>query len=340
MLKYLARRLAWSVFVLVGLSMVIFVIARVVPGDPVRMALGPRASQESVDQMRQALHLDKPLPVQYVYWLSQAVRGDLGVSLFTRRPVMADLKSYLPATFELVIFAALLEVILGILLGVLAASHANSWVDNVIRVVGYLGVVTPPFVFAALFMLIFGYWWQVLPTVGRLTPGVMAPPVITGMTTLDSLITGNFTAFFDALKHIILPAIALCLGSVSQEARITRSSMVDNLGKDYYYMAIAQGVPRNTVMRKYMLKPSLIPTVSVMGLDMASLLANAFLVELIFNWPGFARYGINVMLNKDLNAIQAVVIVVGLTFVVVNIIVDLVVAYLDPRVRLGSGSRG
>lgn len=340
MLSYLVRRLAWSLFVLVGLSIVIFIVARVVPGDPARMALGPRAPQSAVEELKKEMHFDRPLPVQFYYWASRAIKGDLGVSLFTRRPVTEDLKVYLPATLELVLFAGLFQVTLGILLGVLSASYANTWVDNVIRLVGYLGVVTPAFVFAALFMLVFGYMWPILPTVGRLSYGVAPPPVITGMLTVDSLITGNLTAFVDALKHMILPALALCLGAVSQEARITRATMVDNLGKDYYYMAVAQGIPRNVIMRKHILKPSLIPTVSVMGLDAASLLANAFLVEVIFNWPGFARYGISVMLNKDLYAIQAVVIVVGLTFVTVNILVDLVVAYLDPRVRLGVSRRG
>jgi len=338
-LRYFARRLAWSALVLVGLSILIFLIARVVPGDPVRMALGPRAPQEVVDQMRDELHLNDSLPVQYYHWVSHAIQGDLGVSLFTRRAVTNDLLAYVPATLELVLFAALIQITLGIVLGVLAAANANTWVDNTIRVIGYLGVVTPAFVFAALFMLIFGYWWQILPTVGRLSGAFTAPPAITGMITIDSLLHGDFATFFDAVKHIILPAVALCLGAVSQEARITRATMVDNLSKDYHHMVVAQGIPRSTVMRKYILKPSLIPTVSVMGLDIASLLANAFLVELIFNWPGFARYGVNVMLTKDLNAIQAVVIVVGLTFVVVNILVDVVVAWLDPRVRLGVTGR-
>lgn len=339
-ISYFVRRVGWSVFVLVGLSIVIFVVARVVPGDPARMALGPRASQEAVQALRQEMGFDQPLPVQFYNWAARAIKGDFGVSLFTRRPVTQDLKLYLPGTIELLMLAVVFQVVFGILLGVVSASRANTWVDNTVRLVGYLGVAGPAFVVAALFMLVFGYKWQILPTVGRLSYGVANPPIITGMVTVDSLLTGNISTFVDALKHMILPAAALCLGAVAQEARITRATMVDNLKKDYYYMAVAQGIPRGQVMRKHILKPSLIPTVSVMGLDAASLLSNAFLVEVIFNWPGFARYGINVMLNKDLNAIQAVVIVVGLAFVTVNILVDLIVAFLDPRVRLGVSGRG
>lgn len=339
MLGYVARRVVWSLFVLVGVSIVIFVIARVVPGDPVRMALGPRAPESVVEQVRKEMGFDKPLLGQYLYWLKGAIHGDFGISLVTRRPVLQDLKEYLPATLELVMCAALVHGTLGIILGILAATYSGSWVDNVIRLVAYVGVVTPGFVFAVLFMLIFGYWWHLLPAVGRLSPGVVPPLTITGLITLDSLLTGNLAVFVDAVKHLILPAVSLAMGSLSQEARITRSSMVDNLNKDYIYLAIAQGMPKSLVMRKYLLKPSLIPTVSVLGLDIASTLAGAFLVELIFNWPGFARYGITAMLMKDLNAISAVVLVVGLAFVVVNIIVDIVIAYLDPRMRVGVGAR-
>lgn len=334
MLRYLWRRLLWSIFVLVGLSIVIFVIARVVPGDPVRMALGPQAPESVVQEMRKAMHLDQSLPIQYYYWISGAVKGDFGISLMTRQPVTADLKQCLPATVELVFFAAVVHGVMGILLGILSASAADSWLDNVIRLVAYVGVATPGFVFAVLFMLVFGYWWHLLPVIGRLGYGVSAPPTITGLLTVDSLLTGNIPAFIDAFKHLILPGVALAMGAMSQEARITRASMVQNLNKDYIFNSFAQGIPKSVIMRRYLLKPSLIPTVAVLGLDIASTLAGAFLVELIFNWPGFARYGITGMLMKDLNVISATVIVVALTFVTVNILVDIVVAYLDPRIRL------
>lgn len=338
-LRFLARRLIHSVFVLVGLSILVFVICRVMPGDPARLALGARVPEPVVQRLRESMHLDKPLYVQYYYWLTAAVRGDFGESLFTRRAVAIDIKTFLPATMELALFAGLIMAVFGVLLGAISARYSNTWIDNVVRLSAYVGVVTPSFVFAIFFLLLFGHLLKILPTMGRLSPGVVPPPVVTGMITVDSLITGNFTALFDALKHMLMPATALALGAMSQEARITRSSMVDNLQKDYIALARSQGIPERVIMLKYLLKPSLIPTVSILGLDFAALLSNAFLVELVFGWPGLSRYGINVMLRKDLNAITAVILVLGVVFATVNIIVDIIVSYLDPRIRL-SGGRG
>ncbi len=316
--------------------MLIFTIARAVPGDPARMALGARAPEEVVQRLREEMRLGEPLLIQYYYWVRDALRGDLGMSLVTRRPVTRDIAEFLPATIELALFAGIIMAIFGILLGAISAFRANSWVDNAVRVLAYMGIVTPPFVFAIFFILLFAYVLGILPVIGRLSPGITPPSTITGMIVLDSLITGNFDIALNALKHLILPGVALSLAGLSQQARITRSSMVDNLGKDYIAAERAQGVPSRVIMLKYLLKPSLIPTVSILGLDFAMLLSNAFLVELIFNWPGLSRYGMNAMLSKDLNAIIAVVMVLGLVIVIVNIIVDLVVAYLDPRIRLGA----
>lgn len=333
---FLARRLGYSVFVLLGLSMLIFLIARVMPGDPARMALGPRAPEWAVERFREEMHLDEPIYVQYYYWLRGALQGNFGRSLFTRRDVATDIKEFLPATMELILFSGVFMATFGILLGVASARYANRWPDNVVRVISYMGVVTPAFVFAILFLLLFGYVLNLLPTTGRLSPWVARPPTITGMVTVDSLITGNFAAFLDALKHLLMPALALALGPMAQEARITRSSMTENLQRDFIALERSQAIPERVIMSKYLLKLSLIPTVSVLALDFASLLGWAFLVELIFNWPGISRYGISVMLQKDLNAIVAVVMVIGLVFVLINIIVDIIVSWLDPRIRLGA----
>ena len=336
MLKFLGKRLALSLFVLFGLSILIFTISRVLPGDPVRMALGSRAPQWAVDNLREQMHLNDPLYAQYYYWLAGAVRGDFGQSLFTRRAVIEDVREFLPATMELALFAGVIMAIFGILLGAISGRYSNTWIDNSVRIFSYIGIVTPSFVFAILFLLLFGYLLNVLPTMGRLSPWIARPPVITGMVSLDALLSGNFAAFGDAIRHLILPAVSLALGGMAQEARITRSTISDNLRKDYIASAKGFGVPDRLVMFKYLLKPSLIPTVSILGLDFASLIGNAFLVELIFNWPGFSRYGIHAMLNKDLNAVSAVVMVLGVVFIIVNIVVDLIVAWLDPRIRLGA----
>ena len=335
LVSFLLRRLVYSVIVLIGLSILIFVLARIVPGDPARMALGANTPQWVVDNLRKEMNLDRPLYIQYVLWLKGVLQGDFGSSLYTKRPVLEDLAEFLPATVELVIFAGVIMGIGGILLGILSARYSNSWVDAVIRILSYIGVVTPSFVFAIIFMLVFGYLWPILPVMGRLSRGIAAPAAVTKMVTLDSLFRGDLKAFFDALKHMVLPGISLALGGLSQEARITRSSLVDNMSKDYILSHVSYGIPDRSIWFRFLLKPSLIPTISVFGLDFAVLFANAFLVEMVFNWPGLSRYGINVMLQKDLNAISAVIVVLGAIFVVMNIFTDIVVSFLDPRIRLG-----
>ena len=334
---FILRRLALSIFVLFGLSIVIFIIARIVPGDPARMALGPRAPVEVVERLSKQMHLDKSIPEQYGLWLWGVLHGDLGQSLLTRRAVIQDIREFFPATFELVALTATFIAISGVTLGVLSAMYADSWFDNLVRIIAYLGIVTPGFAWAVIFMLLFGYLWPVFPAFGRISENLTPPPTITGMYTIDSLLTGNFEVFWDVLKHLILPAIALSMGPMSQAARITRSSMADNQNKDYIASMVAYGVPRRVVTSKYLLKPSLIPTITVMAMDIAATFAVAFLVELIFSYPGISRYGIQVMLNKDVNAIVGVVMMLGLVFVTLNIVVDVIVAYLDPRIRLLGG---
>jgi len=279
------------------------------------------------------LGLDKPLYEQFFRWLLDVFRGDLGYSIVTKRSVTADVLEYLPATMELIILAAIFQIIGAIILGAIAGRYSFKWPDNLVRVLSYVGISIPAFVMGIIFQLIFAWWLRLFPTQGVFSPGVERPPVITGMYTLDSLIAGRFDIFLDVLWHMILPALALCVGSMMQDARIIRSGMVENKDKDYITMAIAQGIPERQVIFRYLLKPSLIPAVTIMGLDAAALLANAFLVEIVYYWPGFSRFGITVMLNKDLNAIVALVLVIGIIYAIANIMVDIIVAYLDPRIR-------
>jgi peptide/nickel transport system permease protein len=332
------RKLLTYILVLVGLSILVFFIARVIPGDPARQALGPRVPEETVQALRVEMSLDKPYPVQYLIWLKGAVKLDLGRSLLTRRPVINDIREYLPATLEIVFISAVFMVAGGILLGILATKFANTWLDGFIRIFSYLGIVSPAFVWAIIFILVFGYAFPIFPTTGRVALGIPSPAHITGMYTLDYLLAGNFAAFADALKHLILPAVALMLGGMSQAARLTRTTMLENSTKDFILAEQAYGVPQGKIFFHYLLKPSLIPTVSVMSLDVAALFGNAFLVEQLFNYPGLSRYGMQAMLNKDLNAISAVVMILGLVFILVNILIDIAVSYLDPRIRLMGGA--
>jgi peptide/nickel transport system permease protein len=334
-IRFLAQRLVYGFMVLIGLSVVIFLIARVVPGDPARMALGPRAPEEVVQRLREEMGLDKPLYTQYFMWAGGVLRGDLGKSLVTRRPVAQDIQEFLGATVELALFAGTFMATAGIAFGVLSAKYNNSWVDNTVRLLSYLGIVTPGFVFAVLFLLLFGYVWPILPTIGRLSAGIAPPVPITGLMTVDSLLEGKPAVFWDAIKHMVLPGVAMSMSGLAQQARITRSSMIDNVNKDYVLMARSQGISERKVFLKYLLKPSLIPSVSVLGLLFASLFGSAFLIELTFSWPGISRYCMNAMLAKDLNAISAVVLLLGFIVVIVNTVTDAIVSVLDPRIRLG-----
>lgn len=336
-LNFLARRIVYSVFVLLGLSVVIFVIARILPGDPARMAVGARAPQWVVDRIRDHMHLNDPIIAQYGYWLADAVHGDFGLSLVTQRPVTADIQEFFPASLELVLLSGVMAAVGGITLGTISARYKDTWVDNFVRLFSYLGIVTPSFIFAIFFVLIFGWSLKLFPIIGRLSEQTPIPPLVTGLVTIDALLAGQFSTFLDALKHLVLPALSLAMASIAQEARITRSTMADNLSKDYIASERALGISERVVTGRFLLKPSLIPTVSILGLDIASTFSIAFLVELIFNWPGIARYGMQSMLHKDLNSISAVILVLGAVFVVVNILVDLIVAQLDPRIRLSAG---
>lgn len=331
---YILKRTVYIVFSLIGLSILVFVLARVLPGDPARMAAGPRAPELVVDQLRKQLRLDKPLYEQYIYWLQDVLHGDLGYSLVTRRSLSVDVLEYLPTSLELIFLAAVFEIVGSFTLGVIAGRYSYKWPDNMVRVSSYVGISIPAFVMGIIFQLVFAWWLKWFPAQGMLSVGIERPPTITGMVTLDSLMTGRVDVFLNVLWHMVLPALALCMGGMLQDARIIRSGMVENKDKDYISMVTSQGLPERLIMFKYLLKPSMIPAVTVMGLDIAALLGNAFLVEIVYNWPGFSKFGINVMLNKDLNAIVALVLVIGIIYAIANIVVDVVVAYLDPRIRL------
>lgn len=336
-LKYIVNRLLWSVFVLIGLSILIFCIARIIPGDAATMALGSTATEEALELYRETHHLNEPIPVQYYYWVKDALQGNLGYSTQTKRAVSLDIKDYLPATLELIIFAAILEIVGGIGLGIACARRPGGLLDNSIRVTSYLGIATPSFVWAIFFMLIFCYWFNILPTIGRISSTVTPPARITGMYVIDGILAGNFQVSWDVFKHLLMPGTALALTGMAQAARITRSSMTDNMGKDFVGAEISSGIPMKKVMWAYVLRPSATPPMSIMALDIAAMLGNAFMVEQVFSYPGISKYCLNAILTKDLNSIVGVVLVIGVTFLIVNIAVDIIAGFLDPRVRLQGG---
>ncbi len=323
-----------SVLVLIGVSVLIFLIARVIPGDPARIALGPNATQEQVLKLRDALHLDEPIWIQYGYFVRDLSRGDLGVSLYTNRPVTTDIAQFLPATLELVFAAGILMIGLGLPLGVLSARYRGGVIDNVVRVISLLGVSAPSFVWAVILMLLFAFFLPLFPIAGRLATDYQIER-LTGFLLVDTLLAGNIDAFGNALRHIFLPAFALALSGIGQAARLTRANMVETYDRPYIEMARSYGFPEWRIAGRYAFRPSLIPSLTILGLDFAAMLGNAFLVEAIFAWPGLSRYGVAVILRKDLNAIVGTVLIISATFLIANLIVDLLIAWLNPRVRYG-----
>ena len=326
------RRVGISCIVLLGVSMLIFAVARIIPGDPARIALGPSATAESVAKLRAELRLDEPITTQYGHFLSELAQGDLGISLYTNRPVVVDIAQFLPATLELIFVAGAMMIVIGLPLGIASARWRGTWIDNAIRMIALLGVSAPSFVWAVILMLLFAYFLPLFPIAGRISDTYSIEQV-TGFLFLDTLIAGNLGAFGNAAWHVILPAFALALSGIGQTARLTRANMVETYDKPYIEMARSYGVPDRRIARRYAFKPSLIPSLTIIGLDFAAMLGNAFLVEAVFAWPGLSRYGVSVILRKDLDAIVGTVLIISATFLIMNLIVDVLVTVINPRIR-------
>ena len=320
------------ILVLVGISLLIFFLARVMPGDPARLALGPEATKEQVKALRHKLGLDQPLYTQYYVFLKGLFKGELGMSLVTKRDVSKDLIQRLPATLELVVAALTIAVLGGIPLGILSALHKDRTIDQLSRIFAFAGVSFPRFWIGIMFQISLAYTLGLLPITGRISGD--PPAHISGLYLLDSLLTKDFPAFIDSLKHILLPAITLSLSPLAQITRLIRASMIEQLRKDYTVVSRIIGMPENLNIYKYMLKNAFTATLTVIGLLFGWLIGNAFVVEQVFSWPGMARYGVNSVLRSDFNAVVGVTLVVGVGYVLINFIVDLLYGYLDPRIRL------
>lgn len=333
-LDVIVRRTLGFIGVMIVLSLMIFILARVVPGDPARIALGPSATQEQVDAMRQQMGLDEPLIAQYVHYAGKALKGDFGQSLISGKPVMQEILTLLPATLELVIFTVLIMIVVSVPLGVTTARFRNTWIDNTGRFFSIVGVTMPSFLFAILLQLIAANFIPGWPILGRLDNGLSFAGGPTGFLLIDSLVHGRGDVFVSALKHILFPALALAMAGIGQITRITRSAMIEHQRRDHVLTLKSFGVPDRVIVFQYLLKLSSIAPLTIMGLEFASLIGNAFVVEMVFSWGGFASYGLEAILQKDLNAVMAVVLVSGLFFIVANLIIDLVLLAIDPRLRL------
>jgi peptide/nickel transport system permease protein len=335
--EYILRRLLLAVLVVFGVSVVTFFIARVVPSDPAALWVGPRPTADQIAAARVKLGLDRPLYVQYFYYLGNLLRGDLGVSIKTHQPIIQDLRAYLPATLELVLVGMAMAVSIGIPLGVLSAARRNRWLDHFSRLVAVAAVSIPTFWLGLLLQLIFFSQLRWLPIGGRVSiETTLYHPIqtVTGFYLVDALITRNWPAWRDALTHIVLPAFTLATYAIGLTIRMTRSTMVEVLQEKYIVAARAAGLPERTILFRLALKNAIVPTLMVLALSFVYSLTGAILVEVIFSWPGLGSYVTSAIIHVDFPVIIAVALVVTVFYVLINLVLDLVQVVLDPRVVL------
>jgi peptide/nickel transport system permease protein len=314
-------------------SIVVFFMVRAIPGDPAQIMLGQQATQAQIQQVTEKMGFDKPIFVQYGLFLKDALRGDLGDSIVTGRPVTTELLTRLPATLELTAFAMLIAVLVGVPVGVIAAVRQYSLLDKFTSVFALTGISMPIFWLAMILVVIFGVNLELLPFPGRLDP-TTAITSITGLVLVDSLLTLNFAGFWDGLLHLIMPALALGTIPMAVIMRMTRSSMLEVLNEDYVRTARAKGVVPWRVVFKHALRNAMLPTITVIGLQVGLLMGGAIITETIFSWPGIGLYAYNSISARDYASIQGVVLYGALLFVLINLVVDILYAVLDPRVRL------
>ena len=331
--KFILRRLLLLIPILLGLTVIIFLFIRLLPGDPASAILGERATPESLARVREALGLDRPLPEQYWEYVSGLARGDLGSSFLTNRDVVDDFLQRFPATLELTLAAILFALALGIPLGMLTAKRRGSWTDNLGTVVSLIGISIPIFFLGLMLKFMFAINWPILPDSGRIDLIVYNIPRVTNLMTVDALLAGEWGGFVDALRHLVLPGIALGTIPLAIIMRITRASVIDVLNEDYVRTANAKGLHGSVVDRRHVLRNAMLPVVTVIGLQTGLLLGGAILTETIFGWGGVGKWMYDAVLSSDYQVIQSGVLLLALIFVLVNLVVDISYAYLNPRIR-------
>jgi peptide/nickel transport system permease protein len=334
MARYIVSRLVLTVAMALLATLVIFLIANLVPGDPILAQLGDVAASNKafVAEWRAKWGLDLPLWERYLIFLKGLAHGDLGISIASQRPVLDDIAQYAPATIELSTVGFLISVIIGVPLGMLAAIRRDSWIDHLARIISLIGVSSPTFWLAFIMLALFYGGLQIAPGPGRLDPIAFSPPTVTGLFLIDSLIAGDFSTFRDSAAHLVLPSLVLAAATLGLITRTTRASMLDNLHQDYVRVARAKGLAETSIVNGHVLPNALIPIVTLGGLAYANLLTGAVMTETVFSWPGLGRYTFRSAEALDFPAIMGITLVVAVTYLIINLIIDLSYAVLDPRV--------
>jgi peptide/nickel transport system permease protein len=332
--RYILSRLGLAALMAVLATLVIFLLANTVPGDPVLAQLGDIAAsnKEFLAEWRAKWGLDLPLWERYVIFLTRLLHGDLGISIASQRPVLADIRDFAPATIELASLAFILSIVVGVPLGIMAAVRRDSWIDHAARLISLFGVSSPTFWLAFIMLAVFYGGLQIAPGPGRIDPIAFPPPNVTGLYLIDSALAGDWQTFRDALAHLILPSIVLAAATLGLITRTTRASMLESMQQDYVRVARAKGLPERRIVIGHVLPNALIPIVTLGGLAYANLLTGAVMTETIFSWPGLGRYTFRSAVALDFPAIMGITLVVAVTYLIINLIIDVSYALLDPRV--------
>ncbi|MEM1526938.1 MAG: ABC transporter permease [Ignisphaera sp.] len=329
--KYVLRRSITFLPTILGILLLTFLISHIIPADPVRVwAGGYKAKPEVIEEIRRRYHLDKPLHEQLLLYLRDVFAGNWGTSPMTKRPVLADLAEYFPATLELAIVSTLLLAAMGVPLGLLAAFKKDSVVDNIVRILALAGTSAPAFWLAITLQWVLYYSLGVLPATGR---GVPPPARYTGMYLLDSLLNGNIGLFVENLRYILMPSITLAFTGMGIVARVVRNTTLDTMSSDFIDFAKARGL-RGLQLYKHLLKNVLIPTITILSLEVGYILSGVIVIETVFAWPGIGLYAYNAISSLDYPAVMGVTLLTGFVFVLINFVTDIAYAVIDPRVRL------
>ena len=332
MFTYITRRVIGTIPVIILISLLVFLLVQAAPGDPADLLLSDEATKADVDEARQRWGLDQPIWVQYWKFLIAALHGDLGTSFRYADPVLTMILDRLPATIELAVFSILIAVLLGVPLGVWAGARPNSWADNLGSLFGFFGISMPNFWFGIMLILVVSGMLNLLPSAGRDTYGVAGDP-LTGFYLLDSLLRGNWKALGDGLSHIILPAVALGTNMMGILMRVTRSSVLEVMHEDYITTARAKGINENVVLWRHAVRNAMIPIITVVGLELGTLLSGSIIVETVFSWPGSGALLIAAITARDYPLITGTVLTYTMIFVIINLSIDMLYAVIDPRIR-------
>jgi peptide/nickel transport system permease protein len=334
MASYLLRRLLLTIPILLGVSMLVFFMLHSAGGDPATLMLGSRADPDAIAELRAELGLDRPLWVQYGDFLSGAVRGDFGRSYRSNSPVVAEIAARFPATIELAVAAMGIAVVVGVVVGTVAAVRRHTVFDYLSSAGVLLGISIPTFWLGIILIIVFGLWLRWLPISGRVDPRLGADPSVPFLT-VTSLLQGNWAVAGDAFRHLILPALTLAAWPAAIVARMTRASLLESLGQDYARTARGKGLPERLIVVRHAARNALLPVLTVVGLEFGTLLGGAVVTETIFAWPGLGQLTVAAIGARDYQVIQGVVVLLAAVFVVLNLMVDVLYAVLDPRIRYG-----